>query len=323
MTKVYIIHENDEWTAPLKEALTEIGVPHEDWHFAHGTVDLQAEPPEGIFYNRMSASSHTRGHRFAPELAQAVIAWLESHGRTVLNDSRALQLELSKVLQYEKLKQFGIRTPDTVAAVGTAQLAKAAQSFPAPFITKHNRAGKGLGVMRFDTAESLEKYVSGGVFDDSVDGITLLQQFVDSPTRTITRCEFIGGRFLYAVRVDTSEGFELCPAEACEIGETVEACPVSGDEEPEKPRSKFEIIDEFSSQLIQKYEAFLAANGIAFAGIEFIEDANGTVYTYDVNTNTNYNPKAEAAAGVYGMKELAAYLKKTLEASTKGGTVHS
>jgi hypothetical protein len=34
----------------------------------------------------------------------------------------------------------------------------------------------------------------------------------------------------------------------------------------------------------------------------------GEIYTYDVNTNTNYNPDAEAAAGVYGMRAIAAYL---------------
>ncbi|MBM7095507.1 alpha-L-glutamate ligase [Bacillus sp. H-16] len=307
MTKVYIIHENEEWTAPLKKALKDLEVPFEDWHLSEGTVDLQTEPPEGIFYNRMSASSHTRGHRFAPELTAAVLTWLESHGRTVLNDSRALTLELSKVIQYERLKQFGIRTPDTVAAVGKDQLIKAAKNFPAPFITKHNRAGKGLGVMRFDDAKTLERYVSGSQFDDSVDGITLLQQFIDAPQKTITRCEFIGGTFFYAVQVDTSEGFELCPAEACEIGEG--ACPTT---ESEAARPKFEIIDRFNSPLIEKYEAFLAANGITFAGIEFIEDADGTAYTYDVNTNTNYNPQAEAKAGKFGMKAVAAHLKQEL-----------
>ena len=34
----------------------------------------------------------------------------------------------------------------------------------------------------------------------------------------ITRAEFVGGRFLYAVEVDTSSGFELCPADACTVG---------------------------------------------------------------------------------------------------------
>jgi hypothetical protein len=27
----------------------------------------------------------------------------------------------------------------------------------------------------------------------------------------ITRAEFVGGKFIYAVEVDTSGGFELCP----------------------------------------------------------------------------------------------------------------
>ena len=52
-----------------------------------------APPPEGVFYNRMSASSHTRGHTYAPEYAAAVIEWLERHGRTVVNGRRALQLD--------------------------------------------------------------------------------------------------------------------------------------------------------------------------------------------------------------------------------------
>ena len=63
-----------------------------------------AAPPAGIFYNRMSASSHTRDHRYAPELTGAVLAWLKRHGRIVVNGERALQLEVSKVAQYEALR---------------------------------------------------------------------------------------------------------------------------------------------------------------------------------------------------------------------------
>ena len=60
--------------------------------------------------------------------------------------------------------------------------------------------------------------------------------------------------------------------------------------------------------LKHRYEAFLAQNGIEVAGIEFIADTAGTVYTYDVNTNTNYNPDAEAHAGHSGMTTLARFL---------------
>ena len=64
--RIHVIHENAEWSAPLFDALTARGAAHEDWHMGDFALDLTTPPPEGVFYNRMSASSHTRGHRFAP-----------------------------------------------------------------------------------------------------------------------------------------------------------------------------------------------------------------------------------------------------------------
>ncbi|UCZ55414.1 alpha-L-glutamate ligase [Bacillus shivajii] len=309
MAKVYVIHENEEWCAPLFSALENEGVPYENWHLHEGIVPLDDIPPHGVFYNRMSASSHSRGHRYAPELTHAMLTWLEAHGRKVLNGRNALGLELSKVAQYEALKKHDITIPKTTAVVGTDQLLQAAESFPKPFITKHNRAGKGLGVHQFQSVEALQQFVETGQLVPSVDGVMLLQEYIYSPEQTITRCEFVGGKFMYAVRVDTSEGFELCPAEACEIGD--QFCPTDGTS-PETMRPKFEILKDFNSPLIQKYEQFLQAEGIYFAGIEHITDANGNTYTYDVNTNTNYNPQAEQEAGIYGMQEVARKLKKEL-----------
>lgn len=63
MGKVHIIHENPEWLPPLAAALDAAGVPFEEWLLDGGSFDFSAPPPEGIFYNRMSASSHTRGTR--------------------------------------------------------------------------------------------------------------------------------------------------------------------------------------------------------------------------------------------------------------------
>lgn len=306
--KIYVIHENSEWTTPLFQRFEELGLPYEDWHMAKGHIDLTKAPPEGIFYNRMSASSHTRGHRYAPEYTSAVLAWLESYGRKVFNNSRALQLEISKVVQYSALKAFDIPVPRTIAAYGKEDLLKAAESFDGPFITKHNRAGKGLGVQLFQTQAALETYVNSSAFDESIDGITLLQDYIEAPEPYIIRCEFIGGKFLYAVRVDTSEGFELCPADACQIGD--QFCPIT--EQPEKPEPKFKILQDFTLPLQDNYEAFLKANNITFAGIEIITDKNGQVYAYDVNTNTNYNREAEETAGIYGMKAIAEFLGNEL-----------
>ena len=308
MPKIYIIHENDEWTEPLISALKEKNLPYEDWHLNQGILDLTTEPPEGVFYNRMSASSHTRGHRFAPEYTAAVLEWLENHNRTLVNSSNALKLEVSKVAQYTALEAAGIKTPKTIAAVGRDNILKAAEKFTGQFITKHNRAGKGLGVKLFNDTDSLADYLDSQEFEQSIDGITLIQEYIDSPDNYITRCEFIGGKFFYAVRVDASQGFELCPADVCQVGD--QFCPTTD--------HKFEIIEDFTenqdaiSRLIARYEQFLAENDIQIAGIEFIRDSDGQIYTYDVNTNTNYNPPAEARAGMFGMKKIADYLGSLL-----------
>ena len=83
MPKIYVIHENDAWVEPLRAAFTERALPYAEWFLADGVLDLAATPPAGVFYNRMSASSHTRDHRYAAELTGGVLAWLESHGRRV------------------------------------------------------------------------------------------------------------------------------------------------------------------------------------------------------------------------------------------------
>ena len=310
MSKVYIIHENNEWTVHLTKRLEELGIPFEEWHLDEGLLDLSKEAPEGIFYSRMSASSHTRGHRFAPEYTAQVLAWLEAHGRKVFNGSRALELEVSKVKQYLELNKHGVRTPRTIAAVGKKQLLEAAREFDGKaFITKHNRAGKGLGVQLFQSIEALKSYVDGPSFEEPVDGVTLIQEYIQSLESYITRCEFVGGEFVYAVRVDTSQGFELCPADACQIGDLF--CPV-GEEVEEKP--KFQIIEGFNDPIIDKYKRVLEANNIHVAGIEFIKNESGEIFTYDINTNTNYNSDAESKAGKFGMLELARFLGEELAA---------
>lgn len=313
--KIYVIHENEEWTAHLFKRLDELQLPYEDWFINEGLVDLNAVPPEGVFYSRMSASSHTRGHRFAPEMADTLLAWLEHHNRTIFNGTRALRLEVSKVNQYMALNAAGIRTPKTIAANGREEIIAAAEKLDAPsFITKHNRAGKGLGVRLFHSIEALKEYLDGGEFEPSIDGITLIQEYIQAPEPFITRCEFVGGKFVYAVQVDTSEGFELCPADACRIDDLF--CPV-GEQPEEKP--KFQIVDGFDDPIIAKYEEFLRRNDIAVAGIEFIRNAAGEIFTYDVNTNTNYNSDAEAAAGKYGMLELAKLLGQELKKTVAVG----
>ena len=302
MSKIHVLHENDAWVEPLRAAFEGLNLPYEEWFLDEAQIPLGEAPPTGIFYNRMSASSHTRGHRFAPELTHVVLNWLEGYGRRVVNSSRALYLEVSKVAQYAALDRAGVPTPRSVAAVGRDQVLAAAHDFGrSPFILKPNRGGKGLGVRLFRDCDELALYLEDPGPEAPIDGVWLIQEYIRASEPSITRCEFVGGRFLYAVRVDTSDGFELCPADVCGVG------PKSADGVPVRP--KFEIIEDFDDPILDRYTRFLAQNGIEIAGIEFIRDTTGRILTYDVNTNTNYNPEAEAAAGgPFGMTAIACFL---------------
>ena len=285
MKKAYIIHENSEWIDPLINYLNSFNIPYEDWHMDKVCINTLERPPDGVFYNRMSASSHTRGHRYAPELTEVVLGWLESYDRRVINNSRALTLEISKNLQYLELEKEGINTPKTVYANGREQILNLGKKFQKPFLTKHNRAGKGLGIHLFKNYISLEKYVNSIKFEDSIDGITLLQEYIKPKGTRVIRTEFVNNQFLYAVQIDASKGFELCPADDCVSEE--EFCPAN------ETGNKFMILNNFINPIIDKYQKVLVNNNIEIAGIEFLEDEFGNIFTYDINTNTNYNSTAE------------------------------
>ena len=144
---IHVIHENPEWLPPFARAFEARGEAFVDWDLSEGSIDLSVPPPVGLFYNRMSASAHSRGHRYSPEFAGAVIAWLAAHGRPVINGPGAIALEVNKAAQLARLERAGVPVPRTIAALGDAKVAEAAMQFaPGPVIVKPNRGGKGLGI---------------------------------------------------------------------------------------------------------------------------------------------------------------------------------
>ena len=192
----------------------------------------------------MSASSHSRDHRYAAELTAAVLAWLAGHGRRVVNGPRALDLEISKARQYAALEAAGIGTPRTILVAGKDQLLAAARRhFDAgPVILKPNRGGKGLGVRLFHTADALVDHLASprlrpaGRRPAPVAAIRAGAGAGDH-SRRVHR-----GQIHVCGRGDTSDGFELCPADVCAVGDAF--CP-AGDE----PRAKFTIIDDIDAGL--------------------------------------------------------------------------
>ncbi len=311
---LYILHENPLWLEPIATALTRHQVPFEPWFLDDRVLDLQATPPHGVFFNKMSASAHTRGHRHAPDLAMGLLTWLEAHGKQVINGTRALQLEMSKAIQLQAMQRQQIAVPHTAVALGEAAARRCAAALDQPFIVKHNRGGKGLSVHLCEDGAALETYLRAPEYEPPVDGLLLIQEYVQAADRSITRMEFIGGRFHYAVRVDTSGGFELCPAEACQIPEpaaTQEACMLEGG------GGMFQLLPDFNGQenaaFIARHERLLASEGIEVAGMEFITTASGARVTYDINVSTNYNPEIEQAASEAALDRFALWCKGLLQ----------
>ena len=308
---VYALHENPEWFPPFARAFEAEGIRVEEWLLTDGVLDLDAVPPEGIFWSRISASAHTRDHGLSKDYARSVLSWLEAHGRRTVNGRRVLEMEMSKVDQLTALRAAGIDTPRTVAAVGRDRILEAAKEFQAPFILKHNQGGKGLGVRKFESHGELADYVASDEFEEPVDGITLVQEFIVAAEPFITRAEIVGGEFIYAIKADTARGgFQLCPADACAIDPVTgrPVMPPGATIAPDADTQLFSLREDFESPVIGKYLDFARRNGIEVCGIEFIEAADGRLLTYDVNTNTNYNAAVEAVAPASAPRALARYL---------------
>jgi hypothetical protein len=313
-SKVYVIHENEAWVEPLFKSLEELNVPYCNWFINDGKLNLADVPPEGVFYNRMSASAHSREHRYAIELTESILTWLEFHQRKVINNRNALTLEVRKSEQQLALTRFGISTPKTIVVNNKRDLFVAAKELNIfPFIIKPNRGGKGLGVKLYQTIEQLEKDIESNTIPESLDGVLLVQEYIKPQDGRITRMEFIGGEFYYAVSIDSTGGFELCPADSCNIGD--EFCPATPGNSENEAVSKFKILEEYTRTDLQRYKDFLDASGIKIGAIEYVRDASGKTLVYDVNTNTNYNSGAEnKTKNKYsGMYRVAEYLKAELD----------
>ena len=294
---VHVLHENPEWMPPFAAAFAAEGVDWDETLVTGGSLDLTAAAAAGLWWSRMSASAHTRGHTAAAEHARALLDLLEAHGRRVVNGRAVLDLELSKVRQLALLRAAGIAVPRTVAVVGGRPddvLAAAAAVGP-PVVVKPNRGGKGLGVTRFDSVDELAAALPAPGAQP-VDGVLLVQEYVEPARPRITRAEIVGGELVYAITADTERGgFQLCPADACAVDGT--------------PASLFALRTEpLPAGLADAYESFARWHGLEVAGFEFIETADGRAVTYDVNTNTNYNPDVEAVAPRSAARAVARYL---------------
>ena len=313
--KSYIIHENEEWLIPLRKALEKFDVQYEEWLLDDMTINIDQSPPNGIFFSRMSASNYTRNHLHSNQSSNIILTWLENHNRRVINGTNVLKIEFSKVLQQLLLKQSGFKTPKTIVAVGINKIKEAASNLNVyPMIIKPNQGGKGFGVKLINTINELDEMLEDNLINSSKDDTWLLQEKISTNEEFITRMEFIGGNFIYSLKVFSKNSFELCPADACEV-DLDQFCPVDEINDINNSQPSFFIDDEPDKNLAKQLTIFLKKHQIEVAGVEFIRNKDGVPIFYDINTNTNYNLNAEKQSKVNknGMEEIALFLKSELD----------
>ena len=102
-------------------------------------------------------------------------------------------------------------------------------------------------------------------YEESVDGLTLLQSFVEAPEQALYRLEFVNGRFMYAVRVDTShvkvaEKINNCPADSCQAKPGA-AAAAAAESTPQQAAAadKAEQHGDAAISTVEDYEAAVSA----------------------------------------------------------------
>ena len=315
LPKVYIIHENEEWLTPLRLSLEKINVNYEEWLLDTKLINIEKKPPEGIFFSRMSASNYTRNHFHSNQSTKIILHWLESYNRRVINGSNVLNIELSKSLQQIELNKFGFKTPKTIISVGKEKIINAAKELNIwPMLLKPNQGGKGLGINLLNSIKDLESLLKQDLIESTLDNVWLLQEKIETNDDFITRMEFVDSSFLYSLNVFSQGSFELCPADTCEVNFD-EFCPVNEQYNSDtKNEIKFIIEKKPDLELAKRIGLFLQKHQIEVAGVEFIKNVNNEPIIYDINTNTNYNLKAEdeAKTSKKGMDSIAQFLKNEL-----------
>ena len=100
-------------------------------------------------------------------------------------------------------------------------------------------------------------------YEESVDGLTLLQSFVEAPEQALYRLEFVNGRFMYAVRVDTShvkvaEKINNCPADSCQAKPAAAAAAESTPQQA-AATDKAEQHGDAAISTVEDYEAVVSS----------------------------------------------------------------
>jgi glutathione synthase/RimK-type ligase-like ATP-grasp enzyme len=272
-----ILYEHPLWFEPLFAALDRRGVSYERLLLTDHSFD-PAEPalPAPVILNRVAMSGFLRESEHGIFYAAALLDHWQRAGARILNGPRTLALDSSKARQLSLFSALNLAIPRTRTVHRAADLVQAAAGMDFPLLVKANIGGSGAGIVRYNSPEELAQSVAEGSVPESIDKVLLLQDYVPPRGGTILRLETLGGRFLYALEVESGgDSFDLCPADACLARPGRAAIAMRAVTPP--------------AQLIQAAENIAQAAELDVGGVEVvIDDRDGVARFYDLNALSNF-----------------------------------
>lgn len=272
-----VLYEHPNWFKPLFDALTRRSIAFDAIHLSDHSFDPASDAaPAPLVFNRVSMSSFVREPEHGIFYAGALLSHWSDSGARVLNGAEALAMDSSKARQLSLIARMGLATPVTRAVHRPQDLVAASRSMRYPLLVKANIGGSGAGIVRYASPDELAGAIADGTVPDSVDKVLLLQEYIPARGGSITRIETLGGRFLYALDVESNgESFDLCPADACIAQPGRSAITMK----PVAP----------SREIVEAAEAIAQAAGLDVGGVELlVDDRDGVARFYDINALSNF-----------------------------------
>jgi hypothetical protein len=305
-----IYYEHPDWFRPLFAELDKRGIAYDRIDAASHSYDPgETESPYSLVFNRASPSAYLRGHGQVTFHTQSWLRHLESIGVPVVNGSASYQMETSKALQLDILRELGLPYPRARVINDARLAAKAAEGLRFPVVVKSNIGGSGAGITRFDSPAMLRDAAEAGSIDLGVDRVALVQELAPLRDAHITRVEVLDRKFLYAINVYPAEdSFNLCPADACQTTGGVELTRAACAVDAQKNGMRVEQANP-PREIIRQVERIASRVELDVGGIEYlIDDRDGMHYFYDINALSNFVADGPNVIGFDPFVKLVDYL---------------
>lgn len=297
---VAILYEHPRWFEPLFAALERRGIAFERIRLSDHRFDPAVrEAPAPLVLNRVAMSSFLREREHGIFYAEAVLDHWAGAGARVLNGAGVIAVDSSKARQLSLISRLGYAVPETRVVHRRDDLIAATGGMSWPLMVKANIGGSGAGIARYADEAELARSIAEGSVPESVDSVLLVQDYVPPRGGVITRVETLGGKYLYAIEVESGgESFDLCPADAC----AVERGPIrmkAADPPPE---------------LIEAAERIARAVGLDVGGVEYlVDERDGVPRFYDINALSNFVANPLDVLGWDPHERLVDYLEAAIE----------